>query len=59
MESGIDVTYSGATTVVVVAFENILYCANIGDSRAIIGRFDSKLSVIELSKDHKPDCFLE
>ncbi|CAD8188480.1 unnamed protein product [Paramecium octaurelia] len=59
LNSGIDVTYSGATTVVVIAFENILYCANIGDSRAIIGRYDTKLSVVELSKDHKPDCFLE
>ncbi|CAD8104156.1 unnamed protein product [Paramecium sonneborni] len=59
LNSGIDVAYSGATTVVVIAFENILYCANIGDSRAIIGRYDAKLSVVELSKDHKPDCFLE
>ncbi|CAD8097492.1 unnamed protein product [Paramecium primaurelia] len=59
LESGIDVTYSGATAVTLISFENILYCANIGDSRAIIGRFDNKLSVIELSKDHKPDCFLE
>ncbi|CAD8086814.1 unnamed protein product [Paramecium primaurelia] len=59
MDSGIDITYSGATTVVVLSFDNVLYCANIGDSRAIIGRFDNKLSVIELSKDHKPDCFLE
>ncbi|CAD8184753.1 unnamed protein product [Paramecium octaurelia] len=59
LNSGIDVTYSGATTVVVIAFENILYCANIGDSRAIIGRYDTKLQVVELSKDHKPDCFLE
>ncbi|KAM3129028.1 hypothetical protein pb186bvf_018872 [Paramecium bursaria] len=59
LNSGIDVMYSGATTCVVLAFENILYCSNIGDSRAIVGRFDTKLSVIELSKDHKPDCFLE
>ncbi|CAD8210342.1 unnamed protein product [Paramecium pentaurelia] len=59
MDSGIDITYSGATTVIVLSFDNVLYCANIGDSRAIIGRYDNKLSVIELSKDHKPDCFLE
>ncbi|CAD8202544.1 unnamed protein product [Paramecium octaurelia] len=59
LKSGIDVTYSGSTTVVVVTFNNELHCANIGDSRAIIGRYDGKLSVVELSKDHKPDCFLE
>ncbi|CAD8121813.1 unnamed protein product [Paramecium sonneborni] len=59
LKSGIDVTYSGSTTIVVIVLKNELYCANIGDSRAIIGRYDDKLSVIELSKDHKPDCFLE
>ena len=35
LNSGIDVMYSGATTCVVLAFENILYCSNIGDSRAV------------------------
>ncbi|CAD8096185.1 unnamed protein product [Paramecium primaurelia] len=59
LKSGIDITYSGSTTIVVITFNNELYCANIGDSRAIIGRYNGKLSVVELSKDHKPDCFLE
>ena len=36
LNSGIDVMYSGATTCVVLAFENILYCSNIGDSRAVL-----------------------
>lgn len=40
LKSGIDVTYSGTTTIVVIAFKNELYCANIGDSRAIIGKYN-------------------
>ena len=30
-----------------------IYCANTGDSRAILGRGAS--AVVDLSKDHKPD----
>ena len=33
--SGIDITFSGATTVTVVIMENEVWCANIGDSRAV------------------------
>lgn len=48
LNSGIDVTYSGATTVVVMAFENTLYCANIGDSRAV---FKLNLKIYRLLED--------
>ena len=34
--SGIDITFSGATTVTVLILENEIWCANIGDSRAVI-----------------------
>jgi serine/threonine protein phosphatase PrpC len=34
--SGIDITFSGATTVTVVIMENEVWCANIGDSRAVL-----------------------
>jgi serine/threonine protein phosphatase PrpC len=34
--SGIDITFSGATTVSVIVLENEIWCANIGDSRAVI-----------------------
>lgn len=33
--SGIDITFSGATTVTVMVMENEIWCANIGDSRAV------------------------
>lgn len=36
--SGIDITFSGATTVQVIVLENELWCANIGDSRGVFFR---------------------
>lgn len=36
LNSGIDVTYSGTTALVVIAFENILYYTNLEDSKAVI-----------------------
>ena len=59
--SGIDITFSGATTVSVLILENEIWCSNIGDSRGIIGRVLDKdnMQVIELSNDHKPDNPLE
>lgn len=38
-ESGIDTKFSGSTCVTVFYTPNKLTCANVGDSRAIIGRF--------------------
>lgn len=33
--SGIDITFSGATTISILLIDNVLWCANIGDSRAV------------------------
>lgn len=51
----IDVNYSGSTAVAVYVKGKTCMCANVGDSRAIIGRFTEKWEVVELSYDHKPD----
>jgi hypothetical protein len=34
-KSGIDVNFSGATTVSLLIIDNIIWCSNIGDSRAV------------------------
>ena len=47
---------SGATAVVVYVKDNKLYCANAGDSRAILSEGGS---VFELSYDHKPNNPME
>ncbi|OMJ71192.1 hypothetical protein SteCoe_30657 [Stentor coeruleus] len=61
----LDVKFSGSTLVVVLIKGNTLYCANVGDSRAFLGRqildkTDKSISgrkwmSIALSRDHKPD----
>lgn len=58
--SKIDTFMSGTTVVTVLIHNNVLWCSNCGDSRAIIGRSIGKGSLIEwksipLSDDHKPD----
>lgn len=56
----IDVTYSGTTCISLLVRGDMLLCANVGDSRAIVGRFDGeKWTVIPLSRDHKPNDPLE
>ena len=49
-------TTPGCTSNVVLIYNNIIYCANSGDSRCICY---SKKKVIELSVDHKPDDPIE
>ena len=46
----------GTTACVVFMTEDKIYCANAGDSRAILVRknADNKPEVVELSEDHKP-----
>ncbi|KAL4445261.1 hypothetical protein ABPG74_022074 [Tetrahymena malaccensis] len=55
-ESNIDILFSGSTVVSVYFHKNSIFCANIGDSRAILGKKNTqdKWSVIPLSRDHKP-----
>ena len=43
---------TGCTSVVCLVTNDMIYCANAGDSRAVLSR-SSK--AIELSEDHKPD----
>lgn len=54
---GIDITFSGCTCVTVLISGSNIWCANIGDSRAIfIGQsYTGKWTITELSNDHKPD----
>lgn len=41
----------------VLLLKDKLYCANVGDSRAIIGKRNgiNKWTVLPLSRDHKPN----
>ena len=54
MNSGIDIYFSGSTCVSILIVGNKLFCANIGDSRAILGRDnDGYIEGIPLNRDHK------
>jgi serine/threonine protein phosphatase PrpC len=55
----IDINYSGTTAVTVLIRDKFCICSNVGDSRAIIGRFNEMWFPIELSHDHKPNDKLE
>lgn len=54
-ESGIDIYFSGSTCVSVLIVGNKIFCANIGDSRAVLARAqaNSHLAGFPLSRDHK------
>ena len=47
-----DYTESGCTSNVILVTKDKLYCANAGDSRAVMSNSGS---AVELSHDHKPD----
>lgn len=53
---------SGSTCCSVLFYGNTVYCANSGDSRAILVAVDKSsgnLIIKELSRDHKPSDLLE
>ena len=45
----------GAAAVIVLIIGNRLYCANVGDSRAVLCR---NAKAINLSRDHKAVCYI-
>lgn len=48
-------SFSGSTVNCCYLQQNKLLCANVGDSRAVLGRLKSnKWEAIALSTDHKP-----
>ncbi|CAD8166542.1 unnamed protein product [Paramecium pentaurelia] len=55
-QSLIDISYSGSTLVIVYVKNNKLYCANLGDSRAVLLNRDERWRMKPLSRDHKPSC---
>jgi serine/threonine protein phosphatase PrpC len=55
-QSGIDCRESGSTTVSCLRQGSDLITANVGDSRAVLARFDgSDFKAVDLSSDHKPE----
>lgn len=53
----IDTTFSGSTCVGIIFTNEKLYCANVGDSRGIIGKYNkynNKWYYNQISRDHKP-----
>jgi serine/threonine protein phosphatase PrpC len=50
-------SFAGSTAVLVYVKENNIYCANCGDSRAVLGKLnaDSEIEAFPLSIDHKPE----
>ncbi len=55
--SAVDVYMSGTTAIMSLLRGSKLYIANVGDSRAVLGRLSSSgvIKAIELSTDQKPD----
>ena len=53
---GIDVMHSGTTCISALIRGDLLLCANVGDSRAVMGRKGRIIwEAIRLSTDHKPE----
>jgi serine/threonine protein phosphatase PrpC len=46
---------SGSCGVAVLQLDDIIYIANLGDSRAVMGNVEGEVvTALELSTDHKP-----
>lgn len=50
----VDFDRSGSCAIVIILLDDICYCANLGDSRAVYSE-DSGKKIYDLSKDHKPN----
>jgi serine/threonine protein phosphatase PrpC len=57
--SGIDIKNSGSTLCLLLISGNSIICANIGDSRCILGVQSLRWTFESLSKDHKPSDLSE
>jgi len=58
--SALDTRTSGSTCLTVLITPTLLVCANVGDSRAVLGRcLHGTWSVHQLSWDHRPDSLSE
>ena len=52
--SGIDLYFSGSTCVSILIVGNKVFCANVGDSRAVLAReVDGNIVGFPLNRDHK------
>mmetsp|Transcript_9508 Transcript_9508/g.18397 ORF Transcript_9508/g.18397 Transcript_9508/m.18397 type:complete len:453 (-) Transcript_9508:1638-2996(-) len=60
LRKDIDVVFSGTTAATCLIRDRDVFCANVGDSRVLIGRqIGNSWEAIPLSIDHKPDDPLE
>ena len=53
-DTDFNVELSGSTAVVVLILDDLLLCANVGDSRAVLIRKEKFWQVQSLTRDHKP-----
>lgn len=54
-ERVIDSTFSGSTCVSIIFLQDKLLCVNLGDSRAVMAKFDKgSYKTVSISRDHKP-----
>ena len=55
-DDSVDTQFSGSTCVTIILTKNQIISANVGDSRAVMGRYANNQWVnIDLTKDQKPD----
>eukprot|EP01083_Nonionella_stella_P215772 776277_1 len=57
LDPNINATFSGSTCITTFLHDGVLYTANVGDSRAILGRLNksNKIEAVALSIDQKPE----